>query len=149
MRCKQRRGFTLLETMIVMVIIGIIAAAVLPNIGKSLVDARESTALQHIRTIHAAQASYFSHHGEFAGSMAQLGPPPGAGLIPQDLSRGSKMGYKFAIAPAPEGYAITAQPQPPQGTARSFYSDGSLVVHHQAAGAGMATAESPELGSTK
>ena len=131
-----------------MVIIGIIAAAVLPNIGKSLVDARESTALQHIRTIHTAQASYFSKYGEFARSMAQLGPPPGAGLIPQDLSRGSKMGYKFAIVPASEGYAITAQPDPPQGSARSFYSDSSLVVHH-AAGAGMATAVSPELGSSK
>lgn len=53
-----------------MVVIGIVAAAVLPTVKQALVDARESTALQHLRTIHTSQASYFSKYGRFAVNMS-------------------------------------------------------------------------------
>jgi prepilin-type N-terminal cleavage/methylation domain-containing protein len=139
------RGFTLIETTIVMVIVAIIAAAVLPKVMQALVEARETTALQHLRTIHTAQASYFSKYGAFAAKIAQLGPPPNAGLISSDLARGEKMGYRFAIVPAAEGYAVTARPHPVQGSARSFYSDSSLVIRY-AEGSQEATPESPSLG---
>lgn len=143
---KAKLGFTLLETMIVMVIIGIVAAAVLPTVKQALIDAKESTALQHLRTIHTAQASHYSKYGAFATNIAQLGPPPNAGLIASDLASGEKMGYRFAIVPAEDGYAVTARPWPPQASARSFYSDTSLLIRH-APGSAAATADSPELGS--
>ena len=66
MRRTRFRGFTLVETTIVMVIGAIIAAAVLPKVMQALVEARETTALQHLRTIHTAQASYVSKYGAFA-----------------------------------------------------------------------------------
>ena len=84
----------------------------------------------------------------FALRLEQLGPTPNAGFLSADLAKDEKMGYRFAIVPGAEGYAVTARPYPPQGSARSFYSDGSLVVHH-APGSGEATVESPELGSAK
>jgi prepilin-type N-terminal cleavage/methylation domain-containing protein len=145
MRRTRFRGFTLIETTIVMVIVAIIAAAVLPKLMQALVEARETTALQHLRTIHTAQASYFSKYGAFAAKIAQLGPPPNAGLISSDLARGEKMGYRFAIVPAAEGYAVTARPHKVQGSTRSFYSDSSLVIRY-AEGSQEATAESPSLG---
>ncbi len=58
------------------------------------------------------------------------------------------MGYRFKIIPAAEGYAVTARPEPPQGAGRSFYSDGSLVVHYASARE-EATADGPELGTAK
>ncbi len=127
-----------------MVIIGVIAAAVLPKVSQALTDAREATAQQHLRTIHAAQASYFSKYGAFASNLAQLGPAPNAGLIPADLAKGEKMGYRFTILPSAEGYAVSARPS--QGSARSFYSDATLVTHY-APGSREATVEDPELGS--
>src|SRR5678815_3361008 len=77
--------------------------------------------------------------------IAQLGPPPNAGLISSDLARGEKMGYRFAIVPAAEGYAVTARPHKVQGSTRSFYSDSSLVIRY-AEGSQEATPESPSLG---
>ena len=99
-----------------MVIIGIVAAAVLPTVKQALIDARESTALQHLRTIHAAQPSHFSKYDAFAPNIAQLGPPPNAGLIASDLARGEKLGYWFAIVAADDGYAVTARPWPSAGS---------------------------------
>jgi prepilin-type N-terminal cleavage/methylation domain-containing protein len=148
MRKRPDKGLTLLETMIVMVIIGIVTAAVLPTVKQALVDAKESTALQHLRTIHTAQASYFSKNGRFAANLAELGPPPNAGLISSDLATGEKLGYRYAITPVPDGYAISARPWPPHASARSFYSDSSLLVRY-ASGLSEATPESLELGSGK
>ena len=134
--------------MIVLIVIGIVAAAVLPTVKQALADARESTALQHLRTIHTSQVSYFSKYGRFAVSMIELGPPPNAGLISGELAKGEKTGYRFTIVAAVDDYAVTARPWPPQASARSFYSDSSLVTRY-ASGQGEATAESPELGSAK
>lgn len=152
---RYQAGFSLLETLIVMLIIGILAAAIVPKVLDAVVQARESAALQHLRAIHAAQAAHLSKRGEFAARLADLGPvPPGSGLIPSELAAGTKMGYRFDIVPSsPEagGYAVTAQPDSASTLARScrsFYSDASLVIRHAPAGtAAVATLESPELGS--
>lgn len=131
-----------------MIVIAMLAAVVGPKMMQSLAEARETAALQHLRTIHTAQASYFGRHGVFAEHLEQLGPPPNAGLLSRELASGSRMGYRFAILPASEGYAVSARPSVSLGGARSFYSDGSLVVHY-AAGSVEATSESPELASGK
>ena len=119
MRRIRFRGFTLIETTIVMVIGAIIAAAVLPKLMQAWVEARETTALQHLRTIHTAQASYFSKYGAFAAKIAQLGPPPTAGLISSDLARGGKDGLSLChcsgggglccYGPASSGAGLGAQ----------------------------------------
>lgn len=153
-RGNHAPGFTLIEILIVIAIIGVLAAIVMPKAADAIAQARESAALQHIKAIHAAQATYFARRGEYAASLTELGPPPpGSGLLPSELARGEKLGYRFTLAAntASEGYAITVTPAASASwfaARRSFYSDGSLVIRATPAAHGQATADSPELGAS-
>ncbi|MCC6537999.1 MAG: type II secretion system protein [Bryobacterales bacterium] len=142
----------MIEIVIVMAIMGILLAVAGPKMLEIMSGAQQSAALQHVRAIHTAQATYYSKFGRFADSLAQLGPPAGsagrgpqgAGLLPPDLAAGARGGYLFRLAPGEEGYVLTARPSPPKRGERSYYSDGTLVLRY-APGTEEATPESPLL----
>jgi type IV pilus assembly protein PilA len=133
---RRRRGFSLIELLIVIAIILVIAAIAAPKLNTARMQAQEMAAIRQITTIHTAQTQYFSQFGKFAENLAQLGPPASgqagpasADLVPGDLAKGQKTGYTFTLAPAKEGYSIIAVPQSFGSTGRrTFYSDQSLVV---------------------
>jgi type IV pilus assembly protein PilA len=149
---RARRGFSLIELLIVIAIILIIAAIAAPKLNIARMQAEEMAAIRTLTTLHLAQTSYYSQFGRNAESLQQLGPPAGgqpgpaaADLISGDLAGGSKSGYIFAVTPTKEGYAITAVPQVfGQSGRRTFYSDQTLVVRENW-GAEPATAQSNEI----
>lgn len=55
---KQSRGFTLIEIMVVVVILGFLAAIVAPNVLERIVDARIQSAKTQLQTIEAALTLY-------------------------------------------------------------------------------------------
>ena len=135
---NHRRGFTLIELLIVIAIILIIAAIALPKLDKARMHAQEMAAIAEIGTIHKAQAQYYSQFGRYAKSLGELGPaasgeagagPSAADLIPGDMSKGEKSGFKFLLQPTTTGYSVNANPVTFNGTGRrTFYSDQTLVI---------------------
>ena len=148
----RRRGFSLIELLIVISIILIIAAIAVPKMNKQLQLAREQAAIRQINTIHQAETQYYSQYGRYAANLTELGPPASgaagpaaADIIPKNLAEGKNSGFIFTVAGSPTGYSVTAVPEAfGNSGSRTFFSDQTLVIRQNFT-AEPATANSPEL----
>jgi type IV pilus assembly protein PilA len=67
---KRKSGFTLIELMIVVAIIGILAAIAIPNFLRFQLKAKTSEGKTNIAAIRTAQQSYYSEFGVFVSALA-------------------------------------------------------------------------------
>jgi type IV pilus assembly protein PilA len=65
-RLRSKKGFTLIELMIVVAIIGILAAIAIPNFLRFQAKSKQSEAKTNLGGIFTAETSYFAEHNLFA-----------------------------------------------------------------------------------
>jgi len=64
MKAASRKGFTLIEILIVVIILGILAAIVIPQFTNASDDARKSSVASQLQTLRSAVELYKLHHGD-------------------------------------------------------------------------------------
>ena len=74
-KMQSKKGFTLIELMIVVAIIGILAAIAIPNFLRFQAKSKQSEAKTNLGGIFTAQTSYFSENNVF-GDFAQIAWSP-------------------------------------------------------------------------
>ncbi|HTZ73289.1 MAG TPA: prepilin-type N-terminal cleavage/methylation domain-containing protein [Candidatus Aquilonibacter sp.] len=158
--CKEEKGFSLIELLIVVAIILIIAAIAIPNLLRSRQAAAQASAVASVRTINTAALSYNTVYSNgFPPSLAAIGSNgtttlscTNAELIDTVLTSGVKQGYTFVLTHGAtqvnssasscsagygyaDGYLITAVPIT-EGTTgqQSYCSDASGVIRFNAVG---------------
>lgn len=68
----RRKGFTLIELMIVIVIIGILAAVAIPNFVGMTDEARVARIQADLSTVGSAVEMYYAKNGAYPGSLSDL-----------------------------------------------------------------------------
>lgn len=109
----ESAGFSLIELLITVAIIGIIAAIAVPNLLASRRAANEGSAIYSLRTIHSCEITYFATIGN--ATYADIPVLRVQLLTDQILGTGTKSGYSFVANPTapnvqPARYYATAVP---------------------------------------
>ena len=129
-QASPQSGFSLIELLIVVTIIGIIAAITVNYFRQAKQAARGASAAHSMRLIHSCEASYRASSGEY-GDLAAL--TSGKFLNDPDLSLGRKSGYNFTATPDPltptlNYEAVCSPDNDPSNNLQNYFIDGTGVL---------------------
>jgi type IV pilus assembly protein PilA len=122
---QQRNGFTLVELLIVVALIGILAALGAPFLMAAKASANESSAIGSLRAINSAEANYAT---TCAGGAYNVNIPAlvAQNYLSPDMGFNPKSGYNFGLQ-ASVGAPAGAPDCNGAATITSYYSHGRPV----------------------
>jgi prepilin-type N-terminal cleavage/methylation domain-containing protein len=139
---RKKRGFTLIELMVVLAIIALIAAIAIPNLIQSRKYSQETSAIESIKTITTAETLFRERDadGNNLNDYASLAQLSQTQLIDSVLGTGTKHGYLFSVeasTPTPLAlWFLVASPALPGATGdRYFECNQSATIFYTTTGA--------------
>ena len=104
---KNSAGFSIVELLIVVAVIGILAAVAIPAYHNHVMRSRQADAYHNLLDIKAAQEMYYSMYNTYAGPYAPLLPPSDTFEKMLSFSYGDTTYYAYHI-PSASGTGFTA-----------------------------------------
>lgn len=136
----MKKGFTLVEIMVVVLIVIILVAISVPNILRSRVAANEGAAVANLKSLGSACQAYHIDNQRYPSCLADLSSanPP---YIDNVLGAGRKQGYEFVYSSSDgDHFIVNANPANTGLLKGSYYymDEGSAIRMRQDAPAGPA-----------
>ena len=105
---RNSKGFTLIELMIVVVIIGILAALAIPRFMRSTTKSKQSEAKQLLKQIYTMERAYRQEFDAYClnGSTASAAAPNGFNRIGVEVMATSR--YVYTMVAAADAFTCTA-----------------------------------------
>lgn len=126
---RNRAGFTLIELMIVMTIIGILAAISVPSYKTGLIKAREAVLRENLYSIRSAIDQFAADQGRYPSSLKELTNKQYLRELPKDpFTTSSETWISSAPTEPSAPVSGTAISEPPtEGSIYDVHSGSNLV----------------------
>jgi len=104
----MKKGFTLIEVLVVVAVIGILASMILVGLGGARAQGRDARRISDLRSIQGALELHFIRHGRYPAALSELVAAGGVvRTIPSDPN--PNLGYGYCVrSPGRDAYVLAA-----------------------------------------